>query len=638
MVKLIKRSKRSTGNHADAGVEAGARPTVDPCAKEPLSGRGDAPVTGVVFVHGVGTQPERETLDQWANPVIEMLTEWRRGQDQDCPDPDIGFDPVVGAAIGDRSWVELRIPARQGRPEGRWLLTEAYWAGDVVAPTFTDTFTYLRKRVARVINGIAAGYGHRETARRQRLRTMIDDLGNVGDEQTRALIADLSRSLSWRWRIVDLLDLVWQLKPVRQVLAAAATLGSLTAMAIYAPLRAIPIKAVREKFEQAAFDTWLVEWFGDLPIILDDPIQAALARRRLAESVCWLRDKGAERIVVVAHSGGAIVSFATLLEHSNTDLPVDKLVTLGQGLALGWRLEREGRSFDVANQIRGDLGARRPNLRWVDVWASYDPAPAGRFEPVPGTPLTTAEKSPVPTGSPIVIESRPVTNFMHLAMDHGGYWANDEGFLVPLIRHIDDPTGDGSASRFYGSALARSVRTERRRRRVGLLLAWRWVAFAAGVAAVALAALPPTPLLDTGNAVAAVWSQIPFLNELVSLPFDAVGGIVALLLGEAGRRDVADSLATVGPIILGALVPILAVFTIYSRGVGSWMSADAEERLKIRRELLGPAGSATARSEAILLVGGLVAVVLAALERPAPIVLGSVVVFAVLAAAARLVR
>ena len=42
---------------------------------------------------------------------------------------------------------------------------------------------------------------------------------------------------------------------------------------------------------------------------------------------------------MVAHSGGAIVSFTTLCDPAFMDLEVDKLVTLGEGLALAWRIE-----------------------------------------------------------------------------------------------------------------------------------------------------------------------------------------------------------------------------------------------------------------------------------------------------------
>jgi hypothetical protein len=149
-----------------------------------------------------------------------------------------------------------------------------------------------------------------------------------------------------------------------------------------------------------------------------------------------------------------------------------------------------------------------------------------------------------------------------------------------------------------------------------LLLGWRWLSFLAGVGAVVLALLPAvTPgvsLAGAGDGIAAVWSRVPG-HELVSGTIDGFGAVVAIGLGSIGLGAVTDWLGWLGPHVLGAMVPVLAAFAIYSRGVGSWRTADASERQLIRRERFGPSGRAWARSEAVLLVGGLLAIVLAAL-------------------------
>src|SRR4029079_894464 len=96
-------------------------------------------------------------------------------------------------------------------------------------------------------------------------------------------------------------------------------------------LRPIPIPVVREFAVRKMIDSFLIDWFGDLPVLLDEPVQSANVRARLAASIHRLRDDGCDAIVVVAHSGGALVSFETLLDPAYTDLRVDKLITLGQG-------------------------------------------------------------------------------------------------------------------------------------------------------------------------------------------------------------------------------------------------------------------------------------------------------------------
>ena len=61
-------------------------------------------------------------------------------------------------------------------------------------------------------------------------------------------------------------------------------------------------------------DSFLIDWFGDLPVLLDEPVQSANVRARLARSIQRLTDDDCDAIVVVAHSGGALVSFETLLD------------------------------------------------------------------------------------------------------------------------------------------------------------------------------------------------------------------------------------------------------------------------------------------------------------------------------------
>jgi hypothetical protein len=597
----------------------------------------------VIFVHGIGDQPARETLLNWANPVVEMLAEWRREFDEHTqPAELLGEDPVYGAAVeceggcDERAWVRIAIPATDdAHPASTWLLTEAHWAGRVRAPAFGQALRYLQQHIGAIISGITNGYGLREERRHARLEAIIQEQAPPWDERVAAQVAELRRSDGRRWQWIDRLDAVWQFPMVRRLLSWTATATSVLALAIYAPLRAVPIKAIRERAELASLDAQIVSAFGDLPVLLDDPVQAAIVRERLADAIRWVRDRGCDDVVLIAHSGGAIVSFATLLDEAYRDLPVAKLVTLGQGLALGWRLERTTGPFVAGNPIRGDLGAARPGLRWVDFWASYDPAPAGELAAVDHSPLIAVET--VVDGrpsSPVQVESRPVTNFMHMGQDHDGYWKNDEGFLIPLIRHIDDPSGDGHGSRFYGSRLGRAVRIERRRRRVGLLLGWRWLSFAAGVVALALALIPfVTPevsLAMSGDSVASVWSRLP-AHEIVSGTIDGFGAVIALGLDSIGLAAISDWLQWLGPHALGALVPIIATFAIYSRGVGSWRAADAAERQGIRREMFGRPGHAWARSEAVLLVGGLVGVVIAASGLQSGVMIGWIAGLAVVA-------
>jgi len=58
-----------------------------PASAEPASQKYEPPAatlppgiarrTGVVFVHGIGTQTPSETFLDWSGPIVELLTDWR---------------------------------------------------------------------------------------------------------------------------------------------------------------------------------------------------------------------------------------------------------------------------------------------------------------------------------------------------------------------------------------------------------------------------------------------------------------------------------------------------------------------------------------------------------------------------------
>ena len=143
-------------------------------------------------------------------------------------------------------------------------------------------------------------------------------------------------------------------------------------------------------------------WFGDLPgSSLTSPSRNA--RARLGRSIQRLVDDGCDAIVVVAHSGGALVSFETLLDPAHRHLRVEKLVRSDRGS--GWR--GDSPPIDVHEIARqpalGNLAEVRPDLRWVDVWASFDP---GALPDLPSRPprisvrrgRASGEPPPIPPG------------------------------------------------------------------------------------------------------------------------------------------------------------------------------------------------------------------------------------------------
>ena len=609
-----------------------------PAASGPIATR-----TGIVFVHGIGTQGPAETFLDWSGPIVELLTDWRTDQAKDGPPTPHIDDPVRRAEFAFNAasppFLELTIPAHADVAETTWVLTEAWWAADLRAPGLGRTIDYLRRRMRSVVSDIAAGYYKGRNKRFQERAVAADVIG--------------PGPLPLDWRLVERIDAI-QSRTFGSPIVGW-TVGGVGALALagYDLLRRVPLPVIRDFAVRKMVDSFLIDWFGDLPVLLDEPVQAANVRARLARSIQRLLDDGCDAIAIVAHSGGALVSFETLLDPAYANLRVDKLITLGQGLGLAWRLavDPEVHEITKGHRLVGDLAAVRPDLRWVDFWASYDPAPAG---PMPAreiggaesttsattatamseaalvsatTPVTVATGDPTepawlvqapvalpgedpparPKGT-ITLESRPVTNEMNVLTDHGTYWANPEGFLVPLVRHLDAARGEASASRFYRNEGDRTRRIVWRRERVAALAAWSWLcslaAVATGIGLVALQIAGDARLTRAGNLVVTVWDRIPG-HEIVSGPVSAIGTLIGALLESARLGGLASWLATLGPVLIGLGLLIGLFFALAKVGRARWHDWDRRERRATHPERPYQPDRSIAGAQALLLLGGL---------------------------------
>lgn len=597
--------------------------------------------TGVVFVHGIGTQAPGETFLDWSAPIVELLTDWRAaaagvpGASSD-PASDRIDDPVWRAEFAFNAasppYLEIVVPAHADLPATTWVLTEAWWAADLRPPSLGRTIDYLRRRMGMVVAGIAAGY--RDRAPR------LHELAQATD-----VIGEGRPPLDWRLaeRLDEIQSRTFGARPVGWLVGG---LGAVS-LAGYDLLRRIPIPVIRDFAARKMIDSFLVDWFGDLPVLLDDPVQSANVRARLARSIQRLVDDGCDAIVIVAHSGGALVTFETLLDPAYAHLPVDKLVTLGQGLGLAWRLAVDPAvdAITPGHRLVGNLARVRPGLRWVDVWASYDPAPAGPLperggivaagtdRAIGAAPVATVdgeetgapwlmqapvslpgEPAPTPPPATIMVESRPVTNEMNVLTDHGAYWANPEGFLIPLVRHLDAAQGDASASRFYRDRPDRTRRIVWRRQRVSVLAAWGWLcslgAIATMLGLVLLQAVGDERLARGGHRVVSAWDRVPG-HEILSGPVVAVGTVVGALLDWLPLGGIADALAGVGPVLLALALAVGLFYALAKVGVARWHDWDRRERRAMHPETPTLPDRSVAGAQAMLLVGGLIGLVLA---------------------------
>lgn len=519
---------------------------------------------GIVLVHGIGQQPACDTFLDWSAPIADVLSTWRHEHEYRPTDPVRRCEFTLGGT--SLPMLELDIPEYDGHAAQTWVLTEAWWAALTRPPSLSYMTRYVGRALGPIMRAIRQAYAERTadwTARRDRSCVAAPNLESKYADVVRA---EAAPRLRWAW--IDWLDRI-QKELTVLAFGPALVLGTIV-LTFYASFRAIPIKRLQDMAYLRSADTFLTRWFGEVPDIVDDPVQSANVRACLVRAIEGLRAEGCGHVVVVAHSGGAIVSFTTLLDPAYLRQHVDKLITLGQGISLAWRIENAWQHLDPGSRLAGDLVAARRHLRWIDFWSTYDPAPAGKLDPPKGVRLDD--------------DSRVTVNRMSILEDHGSYWDNDEGFVMPLLRELDTPTGSASDSRFYRQPDLETVRLERRRQRVGVLALWRWVAtFGAAIplavtTVVRLVAGPGHPGPERlGLDAARLADSIPG-HQLVTDTLDSLARAVSW----------SPTLGALYNWCLGVGI-VAVVFLILARiGVGQWAAWDLSERHEARLRVLRP--------------------------------------------------
>ena len=82
----------------------------------------------------------------------------------------------------------------------------------------------------------------------------------------------------------------------------------------------IPFGPLRDAVVLRLAASFLTDWFGGARTLLRDPSQSANVRHRLVMTVKALRAYGCRNVVIVAHSGGTMVSLVTLTDPAFANL------------------------------------------------------------------------------------------------------------------------------------------------------------------------------------------------------------------------------------------------------------------------------------------------------------------------------
>jgi hypothetical protein len=467
--------------------------------------------TGVVFVHGIGSQPQSATVREFAQPLLDYLREWHRTRGFPTWQPD-SAELSYGGTLEGPGRVALKVaaftrPAAPGRPEMRWnesafVFAEGWWATRLDAPSFPAMLGWSWSVLGKVIG----------TLIRQMLQRIY--------------------YLVWlRWHRPIAVSDPGVVASIVEVINAALVLAAYGAAAIAGyvvliplfVLAQIPIAEVQEFILVKLIRPFLVENVGDFETYVVDDVQALNVRSSLGTTIRELLALGCDDVCVLAHSQGAIVAFDAICALAVSDpapaAHVRKLITVGGAL---------NRGFALAPRCVRLQQTLPSHVFWLDIWSQYDPV-AGGYLRRPKIPARMVNPSPAFRGdmhwSGTYDGPMPdqVTNGLNPLVDHGEYFHNAEQFASRILAEIDDPRGYYQDSRFF--LPENQDRVHHRRSRMSTLAFWRIAAIAS--VGVTLRTLGRQQLADIGHRGAEQLVTLPG-HDLLTAPgqfFDLVGGI-----------------------------------------------------------------------------------------------------------------
>jgi hypothetical protein len=254
---------------------------------------------GVLFVHGIGTQPWGEMLVRWGDALIQTITRATQRK------VSIVIERA-GPREGDDTAAEARLAIDHGKQHERWLLREGWWAASFPPPTYRELVSWgLRALPWAVALHVARRYWREAT----------------GGPRAKAVATV---------RAAGTMLLTLPLTPlVLALLALTLLLGLLP------PLRDWAL----------ALQSMLTSTMGDTLAFVESPVRAALIRTRIAEQLAALKAE-CEHTIVIAHSQGAAAVLDALggiadpsVDEENAPPPAvpeaampDTLLTFGAGI------------------------------------------------------------------------------------------------------------------------------------------------------------------------------------------------------------------------------------------------------------------------------------------------------------------
>jgi hypothetical protein len=390
--------------------------------------------------------------------------------------------------------MELHAVATDGEPHtSSWLIAESWWAQTFFEPSSRELTRWLLTIIPWTLG---AHFG-------TRARRALDRLRSAEHATARARAA-LDAFLNVTLLIASL--------PLAAVAETAVVLVILFSLIPIPKVRAVPI----------ALERLLARTLGDSLVLVSSPLQEAAIVARVQRDVAWLAER-CRSVAVVAHSQGAAVAHRALRHHRSPK--VHLLVTFGSGLRKLEEMDERTRTGDgffgpayltLASMaliaysawsaliwqrgwepVTASVGAllflfmlafylhrtyaidlswfasmfKQQGLWWIDYHATADPVPNGSLR----------DHEPDVDGPHAV----PVCNERSFLRDHTTYWQNLEEFVGPVVwcltRLVHGPW-NGMVDQPPAFIIPAA---QRRRWRVGALVAATWTGWVSLAALVA---------------------------------------------------------------------------------------------------------------------------------------------------------
>lgn len=407
----------------------------------------------VIFVHGMGAALKGGTLHEWAEPLIESLSDV--AHDEGGSESPLVIDAAHHSLETPEIWLSVSRPSAERK---KILLTEAHWGNEFSPAKAGATWLWAVQMASRVLKRV------------------------FGLIHWNMYPASLSAD---RYKLGFLLR--WVLPGLMALVSLPAALALLLVLGFLILISHIP-----------GLGTWVgrlvmlfAEFLGDPAVWARQPTQAAAMRQRVID-ILERVPQGAD-VTVVAHSQGAAVAGQVLLTGR---AKATNFITVGSGLPLLGYARYGSISPNVGKSPVRDWTENAPELRWINLWGKFDFVPAGPM----GSYDTNEGKTRIgktfkalyaPTPEDFAKlgygpEEHPIYNRSGIIHDHIVYSKNRIEVLDPIAKLVYDDQSmmagkQDASSVVFQKPKGQEARLKQHRRMVSFLGMTRLLALAAGV-------------------------------------------------------------------------------------------------------------------------------------------------------------